>query len=207
MQVIFGYYINFVLDLTSISLSFFAVIVLFFCHSVSGITGACVSISAGCCSGTVTSGLCPGSSDIKCCTNNPCSTPQGSGTCKQTSACSGTSVPGYCSGPSDLQCCVSGSSTAYYGVDVSALTSSSAFSCLKSSGLGTFSINRGYQSSGKVDSNVCNNLNNAKSAGVAYRDVYLFPCPVSLVYNQLSLFHLLLPVYLLLLLLRLYCNY
>ena len=45
--------------------------------SVSGITGVCVSISAGCCSGTTTSGLCPGSSDILCCTNNPCQTPQG----------------------------------------------------------------------------------------------------------------------------------
>eukprot|EP01033_Poteriospumella_lacustris_P011906 gene11906-8496_t len=76
--------------------------------SVGGIEGVCVSISAGCCGGSVTSGLCPGSSDIKCCTNNPCSTPQGSGTCKQKSACSGTSVSGYCSGPSDLQCCVGG---------------------------------------------------------------------------------------------------
>jgi hypothetical protein len=74
--------------------------------SVGGVEGACVSISGGCCSGTVTSGLCPGSSDIKCCTSNPCSTPYGSGTCKQTSACGGTSVPGYCSGPSDVQCCV-----------------------------------------------------------------------------------------------------
>jgi len=37
--------------------------------SVSGYSGACVSISAGCCSsGTVTSNLCPGSSDIRCCT-------------------------------------------------------------------------------------------------------------------------------------------
>ena len=34
--------------------------------NVGGVEGACVSISAGCCSGTVTSGLCPGSSDIKC---------------------------------------------------------------------------------------------------------------------------------------------
>lgn len=57
----------------------------------------------------MTSGLCPGSSDIKCCTNNPCSTPQGSGTCKQTTACSGTHVSGYCSGPSDLQCCLGSS--------------------------------------------------------------------------------------------------
>eukprot|EP00599_Poterioochromonas_sp_BG-1_P007382 CAMPEP_0173152030 /NCGR_PEP_ID=MMETSP1105-20130129/11966_1 /TAXON_ID=2985 /ORGANISM="Ochromonas sp., Strain BG-1" /LENGTH=102 /DNA_ID=CAMNT_0014067585 /DNA_START=44 /DNA_END=348 /DNA_ORIENTATION=+ len=57
--------------------------------NVGGIEGVCVSISAGCCSGAVTSGLCPGSSDIKCCTSNSCSTPQGSGTCVQTSACSG----------------------------------------------------------------------------------------------------------------------
>jgi len=76
--------------------------------NVGGIEGVCVSISAGCCSGAVTSGLCPGSSDIKCCTSNSCSTPQGSGTCVQTSACSGTSVSGYCSGPGDLQCCVGG---------------------------------------------------------------------------------------------------
>ena len=100
--------------------------------SVSGITGVCVSISAGCCSGTVTSGLCPGSSDIKCCTNNKCSTPQGSGTCKQTSACSGTSVPGYCSGPSDLQCCVSGGSSCTLG---SSLASGSCDSYGQSVGL------------------------------------------------------------------------
>ena len=49
----------------------------------------------GCCGGTTTSNLCPGSSDIKCCTSNPCSTPSGSGTCEQTSACSGTSYSGY----------------------------------------------------------------------------------------------------------------
>ncbi len=125
----------------------------------------------------MTSNLCPGSSDIKCCTNNPCSTPQGSGTCKQTSACSGTSVPGYCTGPSDLQCCVSGSSSKYYGIDLSTAASSSVFSCLKSSGFGTFAIPRGYQSTGKVDSNVCTNLNNAKAGGIGFRDVYLFPCP------------------------------
>ena len=78
--------------------------------TVSGIEGVCVSVSAGCCTGTTTSNLCPGSSDIKCCTNNKCSTPSGSGTCKQTSACSGTSIPGYCTGPSDLQCCVENAS-------------------------------------------------------------------------------------------------
>jgi lysozyme len=57
----------------------------------------------------LTSGYCPGSSDIQCCTSPTCSTPSGSGTCLQTSACSGTSYAGYCSGPSDIQCCVSGS--------------------------------------------------------------------------------------------------
>lgn len=82
--------------------------------SAGGVEGVCVSISAGCCSGTVTSNLCSGSSDIKCCTNNKCSTPSGSGTCEQTSLCSsqgGTSYSGYCTGPSDVQCCVKGSST------------------------------------------------------------------------------------------------
>ena len=74
--------------------------------SVGGYDGVCVSISEGCCSGTITSNLCPGSSDIRCCTKASCSTPTGSGTCMQTSACTGTSVPGYCAGPSDLQCCV-----------------------------------------------------------------------------------------------------
>jgi len=146
--------------------------------SVSGITGVCVSISAGCCTGTQTSGLCPGSTDIKCCTNNPCTTPYGSGTCKQTSAaCSGTYVAGYCSGPSDLQCCVSGSSTAVYGVDISQLASTSTFSCFKSNGLGTFTIPRGYRSSGSVDPNICANLQNAQSAGIAHREAYMFPCP------------------------------
>lgn len=95
--------------------------------NVGGIEGVCVSISAGCCSsGTVTSGLCPGSSDIKCCTNQGCSTPQGSGTCKQKSACSGTAVAGYCSGPSDLQCCVSGSSGCILGTYTGCSSSSTA---------------------------------------------------------------------------------
>ena len=78
--------------------------------TTSGIEGVCVSISAGCCTGTVTSNLCSGSSDIKCCTNSKCSTPSGSGTCMQTSKCTGTPYPGYCTGPSDLQCCVKGGS-------------------------------------------------------------------------------------------------
>lgn len=79
---------------------------------VNNVEGVCVSINSGCCSGTVTSNLCPGSSDVRCCTSNHCSTPKGSGTCMQSSKCSsegGSSVSGYCIGPSDLQCCVKGS--------------------------------------------------------------------------------------------------
>ena len=86
--------------------------------SAGGQSGVCVSISAGCCSGTVkvlssfyfiaflifvssnsqvTSNLCPGSADVKCCTLSSCSTPSGSGQCKSTSSCSasgGKSVAG-----------------------------------------------------------------------------------------------------------------
>lgn len=80
--------------------------------SVGGYSGSCVSISGGCCvGGKATSGLCPGSSDIQCCTQASCSTPSGAGTCMQTSLCSSkgmTSVSGYCVGPSDLQCCIDG---------------------------------------------------------------------------------------------------
>lgn len=46
----------------------------------------------------------------------------------------GKSYSGYCVGPSDLQCCVTGSSTAQYGVDISATISSSTASCLLSAG-------------------------------------------------------------------------
>ena len=80
--------------------------------NAGGLDGACVSISAGCCSGgQVTSGLCPGDEDVRCCTQPTCSTPLGVGECVSTSVCSskkGTSVPSYCAGPADLQCCVTG---------------------------------------------------------------------------------------------------
>eukprot|EP01036_Dinobryon_divergens_P023120 gene23120-31437_t len=80
--------------------------------SNGGYEGVCVSISSGCCDGgTVASGLCPGSDDIKCCTTPSCSTPSGTGSCKAISQCSGTSVPGYCTGPSELQCCIPSSSS------------------------------------------------------------------------------------------------
>ncbi len=58
----------------------------------------------------------------------------------------------------------------YQGVDVSTLTSSSTASCYVSSGI-SFIIPRGYKSSGAVDTNVCQTLINAKSAGIPHRDV------------------------------------
>ena len=144
--------------------------------------GVCVSISAGCCSGTATSNLCPGSNDIKCCTNNHCSTPYGTGTCMQKSACSGKSYSGYCIGPSDLQCCVTSSppppptpTSSNYGVDVSATISTSAASCFHSNSI-SFVIPRGYRSSGSVDPNVCTSIINAANAGIKTRDTYMFPC-------------------------------
>jgi len=148
--------------------------------SVSGIEGVCVSISAGCCSGTATANLCPGSSDIKCCTNNKCSTPYGSGTCKQTSKCSGKSYSGYCTGPSDLQCCVGTTpdptpTSSTLGVDVSSTITTSAASCFHSAGV-SFVIPRGFKSTGSVDTNVCTSIKNAASAGIKTRDTYMFPC-------------------------------
>ena len=149
--------------------------------TAGGVEGVCVSISAGCCTGTTTSNLCSGSSDIKCCTKNHCSTPWGTGTCMQKSACSGTSFSGYCTGPSDIQCCVGSTptpptpTTSYYGVDVSATISTSAASCFHSNSI-SFVIPRGYRSSGSVDPNVCTSIINAANAGIKTRDTYMFPC-------------------------------
>lgn len=150
--------------------------------AVDYVEGVCVSVSSGCCTGKVTSGLCPGSSDIKCCTNNGCSTPNGSGTCLQTSLCTGTSYPGYCTGPGDLQCCVGGTppvpptpTTAEYGVDVSTDMSAESASCLATSG-NTYVIPRGYCSDGTIDHRVCSTLTTAYNAGIKTRDTYLFPC-------------------------------
>lgn len=72
----------------------------------NGIEGVCLSISNNCCNGQITSGLCSGSNDIKCCTENKCSTIYGNGTCILKSQCKTQSISGYCIGPSDLQCCL-----------------------------------------------------------------------------------------------------
>ena len=63
-----------------------------------------------------------------------------------------------------------------YGVDVSQPITSTVASCLASAGI-KFIIPRGYKSTGSVDTNVCTTLKYAYSAGIATRDVYMFPCP------------------------------
>ncbi len=69
----------------------------------SGVPGECVSTSA--CSssgGSSTAGLCPGASDIQCCTYPTCS---GGGRCGPETVCTGTTVSGICPGPSSIKCC------------------------------------------------------------------------------------------------------
>lgn len=117
--------------------------------NAGGKEGVCVSISSGCCSGgTDTSGLCPGSSDIRCCTAPTCSTPAGTGSCLDTSACSsqgGKSYSGYCAGPSNLQCCVKENKVCDYSA-----------TCTASGVTGTcVSISGGCCGTGIVTSGLC----------------------------------------------------
>jgi len=147
--------------------------------TAAGVLGFCSNTTASCCpGGTFTAGLCPGTTGIQCCTSPTCTTPQGSGTCMQTSACSGTSIAGYCSGPTSLQCCVRGTTSGNYGVDVSVAVSVSAFQCLKNNNPSyNWVVVRAYRSTGSIDANACNSLNNARSASITARDAYIFPCP------------------------------
>jgi hypothetical protein len=66
--------------------------------------------------------------------------------------------------------------TATLGVDVSQATSESAFRCLKSDGY-DFAVVRVYQSTGHHDPNGAQSIINARNAGIAYVDGYIFPCP------------------------------
>jgi len=61
------------------------------------------------------------------------------------------------------------------GIDLSTLTSTTAWNCLRQNGY-SFAIPRGYQSTGRVDPNVISNIRGARAAGFPYVDVYLFPC-------------------------------
>jgi GH25 family lysozyme M1 (1,4-beta-N-acetylmuramidase) len=61
------------------------------------------------------------------------------------------------------------------GVDISAAVSESSFACMKNAGM-NFAIPRAYCSYGGNDANAVNNVNHARSAGIPYVDVYMFPC-------------------------------
>jgi len=65
--------------------------------------------------------------------------------------------------------------SATLGVDVSQPVSSSAWSCLKSSGY-SFGVVRCYQSTGNVDPNAVATIKNAWAGGMAHVDAYIFPC-------------------------------
>jgi len=54
--------------------------------------------------------------------------------------------------------------------------SSSTASCFKSNGVNML-IARAWHSTGTVDTTACGTLQSAQSAGIAVRDVYMFPCP------------------------------
>ena len=58
---------------------------------------------------------------------------------------------------------------------MSSLVSVSSYSCMKSDGY-DFSVPRAWCSFGGMDSNANANVANARSAGLPYVDVYMFPC-------------------------------
>ena len=62
------------------------------------------------------------------------------------------------------------------GFDISAPMSTTTATCMKNAGYTTI-IARAWHSSGTIDTGACTSLNSAKSAGIANRDVYFFPCP------------------------------
>lgn len=61
------------------------------------------------------------------------------------------------------------------GGDVSSLYSTATYQCAKKSGW-NFMIARSYHNYGAVDTNVVSNIRNSKAAGIAYNDIYHFPC-------------------------------
>jgi len=65
--------------------------------------------------------------------------------------------------------------SAELGIDLYPLVAVDGYRCLLQQGY-SFVVPRGYRSLGKVDDNVCANLENARAAGVQKRDVYIFPC-------------------------------
>ena len=61
------------------------------------------------------------------------------------------------------------------GVDYSTLFSKDQCECLLEAGY-SYVIPRGFQSTGRLDSNIKANLKNAKEGGINSVDLYMFPC-------------------------------
>ncbi len=68
-----------------------------------------------------------------------------------------------------------GATIATKGVDYSTAQSLSTHQCWKNNGI-SFAIPRAYMSYGAFDSNAITNVRNARSAGIPYVDIYMFPC-------------------------------
>jgi len=62
------------------------------------------------------------------------------------------------------------------GVDVSASTSVSSFTCMRTGSGVKFAIVRGWRSTGVFDTACPGTVNNAWAAGLSNVDVYMFPC-------------------------------
>ena len=73
-------------------------------------------------------------------------------------------------------CCCAGVALASLGMDISQPYDVNTFSCAADNGI-EFVVVRGYKSYGAPDTTAPTSLANAAAAGIAYRSVYLFPCP------------------------------
>lgn len=60
------------------------------------------------------------------------------------------------------------------GIDLFAASSVATFTCFKNSGY-SFAIIRAFRSSGILDTNAANNIQNARAAGLS-TEIYMFPC-------------------------------
>eukprot|EP01132_Coremiostelium_polycephalum_P001189 gene1189-1502_t len=65
---------------------------------------------------------------------------------------------------------------AAYGVDISDASNIPVFQCLNNNGY-NFAIIRCGRSNGQIDTNCPHSIYNAWEGGMAYVDIYIFPCP------------------------------